>query len=59
MSRIAWIALGAFIFLASLWAGSFLMHWLGWGHWAHFPTLITFMLTGVAGVVITVQHIDS
>jgi hypothetical protein len=58
MNQIAGIALGAFISLASLWAGSFFMHWLGWGHWAHFPTFITCGLMAGLGVVIAVRHIN-
>jgi hypothetical protein len=59
MKRIAWTALGALIFLASLWGGSFFMYWLGWGHWAHFPTLITSLLMACLSVFIVARSIDS
>ena len=59
MKRFAGMAMGALIALVSIWAGAFFMHFLGWGHWAHFPAFITSALFMCVGVVVAVLHVGN
>lgn len=59
MKKAAGIALlGTLIALGGIWAGAFFMHWLGWGHWAQLPTLITCTLLVCAGVAVAMVALD-
>ncbi len=49
------LVFGIFLFLVTIFGGSYGLHTFGYGHWTHFPSYVSTLVGSVSGVFLIVS----